>query len=163
MWIYRTINFYDGNNFENLSNIPGVISYPHLGTYLWAFFWKNSLINHEYTGRIFYIFSYCLSVILIVSQTKKDNLIKLILIFIFIFFSLDFYLLSGYQEYLVFSYLIFIFYFFKKFCEKKNILFLIPAILFSNAIIWIKNEASVFLLFFIIYLFFYNFFLKKKL
>jgi len=163
LWIYRTINFYDGNNFENLSNIPGVISYPHLGTYLWAFFWKNSLINHEYTGRIFYIFSYCLSVILIVSQTKKDNLIKLILIFIFIFFSLDFYLLSGYQEYLVFSYLIFIFYFFQKFCEKKNILFLIPAILFSNAIIWIKNEASVFLLFFIIYLFFYNFFLKKKI
>ena len=76
---------------------------------------------------------------------------------------MDFYLLSGYQEYLVFSYLIFIFYFFQKFCKKKNILYLIPTILFSNAIIWIKNEASVFLLFFIIYLFFYNFFLKKKI
>jgi hypothetical protein len=59
--------------------------------------------------------------------------------------------------------LIFIFYFFQKYCEKKNTYFLIPIILFSNAIIWIKNEASVFLLFFIIYLFFYNLFLKKKI
>ena len=38
IWIYRTVNFFSGNNFNNLSEIPGVISYPHLGSYIWAFF-----------------------------------------------------------------------------------------------------------------------------
>lgn len=163
LWIFRTINFYDGNNFENLSNVPGVVTYPHLGSYIWAFFWKNSFIDHEYTGRIFFIFSYCLSIVLIISQNKKDNLKKLILVSIFIFFSLDFYFFGGYQEYLIFSYLILIFYFYNKFYKTKYIPFLIPVILFSNSIIWIKNEASVFLLFFIFYFFFYEIFFKKKI
>ena len=38
IWIYRVKNFFFGNNFYNLAEIPGVISYPHLGTYIWSFF-----------------------------------------------------------------------------------------------------------------------------
>ena len=45
-WIYKTKNFYDGFDFSNLKNVPGVLSYPHLGTYGWALVWKNSLIDH---------------------------------------------------------------------------------------------------------------------
>ena len=45
IWIYRVKNFFFNNNFYNLSNIPGVISYPHLGTYIWSFFWKNSFFD----------------------------------------------------------------------------------------------------------------------
>ena len=71
IWIYRTINFFAGNNFNNLSEIPGVISYPHLGPYIWAFFWKNSFVNAEYSGRIFYIFCFCLSILLIVGLLKN--------------------------------------------------------------------------------------------
>ena len=52
-WIYKTINFFSGNSFNNLSEIPGMSTYPHLGSYMWAFFWKNSFINSEYVGRIF--------------------------------------------------------------------------------------------------------------
>ena len=45
-------------NFSNLSNVPGVVAYPHLGTYGWGLLWKNSLVDYEYTGRIFYIYIY---------------------------------------------------------------------------------------------------------
>ena len=58
LWIYRTLNFYEGFNFWNLKNVhDGSLAYPHLGTYGWALIWKNSLIDFEYTGRIFYIFT----------------------------------------------------------------------------------------------------------
>ena len=52
LWIFRTLNFYEGFNFWNLNNVhDGSLAYPHLGTYGWALIWKNSLINFEYTGR----------------------------------------------------------------------------------------------------------------
>ena len=41
-WIFKVLNFYNNNSFENLKNLPGVIEYPHIGTYLWAIFWKIS-------------------------------------------------------------------------------------------------------------------------
>ena len=147
VWIYKTINFYDGNNFSNLVNIPGIITYPHLGAFSWAFFWKNSFIDHEYTGRIFYIFCYTLAIILISVQNKKDVLSNFLIIFTFIILSSEFYLLGGYQEYLTFSLLVFIYYFINKFFLEKNKYLLIVALLFINAVIWIKNEAAIFVLF----------------
>ena len=148
------------NDFKNLSNIPGVISYPHLGTYIWAFFWKNSFFDAEYVGRIFYVFTYCLCILLII-DLKKIFLKKILLIFGFFIISLDYYLLSGYQEYLVFSILIFIFYFYLKYFEKKQIFFLIPIAFFINTIIWTKNEASFFVLFFFFFIF-YHFLINKN-
>ena len=160
LWIYKTINFLFENDFKNLSNIPGVISYPHLGTYIWAFFWKNSFFDAEYVGRIFYVFTYCLCILLII-DLKKIFLKKILLIFDFFIISLDYYLLSGYQEYLVFSILIFIFYFYLKYFEKKQIFFLIPIAFFINTIIWTKNEASFFVLFFFFFIF-YHFLINKN-
>tara|TARA_Y100000590_G_scaffold231598_1_gene260927 strand:- start:479 stop:1765 length:1287 start_codon:yes stop_codon:yes gene_type:complete len=160
LWIYKTINFLFENDFKNLSNIPGVISYPHLGTYIWAFFWKNSFFDAEYVGRIFYVFTYCLCILLII-DLKKIFLKKILLIFGFFIISLDYYLLSGYQEYLVFSILIFIFYFYLKYFEKKQIFFLIPIAFFINTIIWTKNEASFFVLFFFFFIF-YHFLINKN-
>ena len=162
IWIYRVKNFFYGNSFFNLSDIPGVLSYPHLGTYLWSFFWYNSFFEAEYTGRIFYIFSYSLSILIIINLTKDDFLKKLILALILITISLDYYLLSGYQEYLVFSYLIFIFYFYEKYLKYTKIIFLIPVGLFINAIIWIKNEATFFVLFFFLFVFFQHYINKLR-
>jgi len=163
IWIYRTINFFSGNNFNNLSEIPGVISYPHLGSYIWAFFWKNSFVNAEYSGRIFYIFCFCLSILLIFELQKNKLLNKILLISTSLIISLDYYLFGGYQEYLVFSILIFIFYFYFKYFNRKEKIFLVPIILFINAIIWIKNEASFFVLFFFLFIFVHHLISKNKI
>ena len=152
VWIYKVLNFYNSKSFLNLSNMPGDASYPYLGTYIWSFFWKNSFIDSEYVGRIFYVFCYCLSIFLIASSEKK-NLNICICITLFMFLTLDYYILSGYQEILVFSSLVFIFYFFDKYLEKKEISYLFPIILFANASLWFKNEALFFVLFFFIYAF----------
>ena len=163
IWIYRVKNFFFNNNFYNLSNIPGVISYPHLGTYIWSFFWKNNFFDAEYTGRIFYAFCYSLSILTIINFNQKELLKKIIITSIFYTISIDYYLFSGYQEYLVFSCLIFIFYFYKKYYNEQNVYFLIPIILFINSIIWIKNEAAFFILFFFIFVFFKNLIEKKNI
>ena len=163
IWIYRTINFFYENNFNNLSKIPGYIEYPHLGSYAWAFFWKNSFINSEYTGRIFFVFCYCLSIILIISSPKIILSKKILLISVFLLLTLDYYLLGGYQEYLVFSFLIFIFYFYFKYFFKKQKIFLIPIILFINTILWVKNEASVFVFFFFLFVIFHHLIEKNKI
>ena len=161
-WIYKTINFYSGNNFNNLSEIPGLITYPHLGSYMWAFFWKNSFINSEYVGRIFFVFCYCLSILLIVGLPKIKLSKRILLISSFVILTLDYYLFAGYQEYLVFSILIFIFYFYFKYFVQKQKIFLIPMIFFINAIIWVKNEASVFVLFFFLFVIFHHLIEKHK-
>ena len=163
LWIYRTINFFSENNFKNLSEIPGVITYPHLGTYVWSFFWKNSIIDAEYTGRIFYVFCYCLSIVLIFSKEKIKTITKILLISASIIFSLDYYLFSGYQEYLVFSILIFVFYFYFKYFEVKEKKFLVPIAFFINAIIWTKNEASFFIFFFFLFVFIHHWILRDKI
>ena len=163
LWIFKTINFYNENNFNNLSNIPGFITYPHLGTFIWAFIWKNSFIDHEYTGRIFYVFSYCLSLILVISEKKLELTHKLLLLIIFFIFSIDYYLLGGYQEYLVFSFLIFIFYFYHKYFIYSKSTYLIPVILFINAALWIKNEASIFVIFFLVYIASHHVLKKRKI
>jgi len=163
LWIYKTANFLFGNNFKNLSEIPGVISYPHLGTYIWAFFWKNSFFDAEYVGRIFYVFIYSLSILIIFDFKKKQFLKKILLVFVFFILSIDYFLLSGYQEYLVFSILIFIFYYYFKYYESRNIFFLIPIALFINTVIWIKNEASFFILFFFFFVFFHYLINKTKI
>ena len=163
LWIYRTVNFFSGNNFNNLSEIPGIISYPHLGSYIWAFFWKNSFVNAEYSGRIFYIFCFCLSILLIFELKKNKLLNKILLISTSLIISLDYYLFGGYQEYLVFSILIFIFYFYFKYFNRKEKIFLVPIILFINAILWIKNEASFFVLFFFLFIFVHHLISKNKI
>ena len=163
IWIYKTINFFSENNFNNLSKIPGYIEYPHLGSYLWAFFWNNSLIDSEYTGRIFFVFCYCLSILLIISSTKIILSKKILIISFFLLLTLDYYLLAGYQEYLVFSFLIFIFYFYFKYFVRKQKIFLVPVILFINAILWVKNEASIFVLFFFLFIIFHHLIEKNKI
>ena len=162
-WIYKTINFFSGNSFNNLSEIPGMSTYPHLGSYMWAFFWKNSFIDSEYVGRIFFVFCYCLSILLIVGPPKIKLSNKILLISGFIILTLDYYLFAGYQEYLVFSILIFIFYFYFKYFVQKQKIFLIPIIFFINAIIWIKNETSVYVLFFFLFVILHHLIEKHKI
>ena len=38
-WFLKALNFFQNQKFENLNDLP-VSDYPHLGTYIWSFFWK---------------------------------------------------------------------------------------------------------------------------
>ena len=154
-WIYKTKNFYDGFDFSNLKNVPGVLSYPHLGTYGWALVWKNSLIDHEYAGRIFYVYIYLASIFLIINIFNFKFLSKTIIAFLVILLTFDHGLFSGYQEPLMFSLIIVLFTLTKKASTFHKInIFHFFCILNANLILWIKNEGFVFLLIFLICLLF---------
>ena len=154
-WIYKTKNFYDGFDFSNLKNVPGVLSYPHLGTYGWALVWKNSLIDHEYAGRIFYVYIYLASIFLIINIFNFKFLSKTIIAFLVILLTFDRGLFSGYQEPLMFSLIIMLFILTKKASTFHKInIFHFFCILNANLILWVKNEGFVFLLIFLICLLF---------
>ena len=154
-WIYKTKNFYDGFDFSNLKNVPGVLSYPHLGTYGWALVWKNSLIDHEYAGRIFYVYIYLASIFLIINIFNFKFLSKTIIAFLVILLTFDHGLFSGYQEPLMFSLIIMLFTLTKKASTFHKInIFHFFCILNANLILWVKNEGFVFLLIFLICLLF---------
>ena len=60
-WIYKTKNFYYGYGINNLDKVS-FAEYPHLGTFIWSFFWKNSILKLEYFGRLFFCFFYLVSI-----------------------------------------------------------------------------------------------------
>ncbi len=147
-WIFKSINFKSGYSFKNLVNIPGVIEYPHLGTYLWAFTWKLSFIDNEYTGRIFFIFVYLISLFLVISEFKSKIIIKIFILFLILTISYDDILLSGYQEPLMFALCIIFVYLLKnKNFKNQNSLNLLFIFLCSNLILWTKNEGTIILIF----------------
>lgn len=154
IWIFKVNNFYNGNNYFFLFSEDFTHkNYPHLGSYAWAFFWKNSLIQKEYLGRLFYDYIYLLSIFILIDSFKKiSNFYKLIIVFIIItsaiYYQNEF---NGYQEYLLFSLLIFCGKLFliinsEKKLKYTNFLFF-GLILLTIIIPWIKNEGIFYSLF----------------
>ena len=60
-WYFKTLNFYQNENIENLKNFIAP-DYPHLGSYIWSLFWKYPLNINEFYGRIFYVAIYAVSI-----------------------------------------------------------------------------------------------------
>ncbi len=146
-WIYKASVYYHGGEYKDLVGLP-FDYYPHLGSYIWAFFWKNSLIQNEYLGRLFFIFIFLVAIFSLNSRfsEKFSDFEKFFFIFVIIYLSTNFFLFGGYQEYFLF----FIFFcfsnFFVKFFLGKNInssnYFPELLILFTtNTIMWIKQEG----------------------
>ena len=80
-WFFKAQNFFYNYNFFDLSGLKGNNNYyPHLGTLVWGFFWKNSFLQYEYLGRLFYIYIYLLSVFSICELISNQNKIKIILL-----------------------------------------------------------------------------------
>jgi hypothetical protein len=148
LWIFRAMNFYEGFSFWNFKNIhDGSLAYPHLGTYGWALVWKNSFIDYEYTGRIFYILIYLISIFSVIYKYYFGFLFSVILVFIFTTLTFDLALFSGYQEPLMFSLIIFIFLLGDKINKSNNLNLLHwMCILNANLILWIKNEGLAFII-----------------
>ena len=145
-WIHKATVYFQGGAYKNLSGLP-FDYYPHLGSYIWAFFWKNSLLQIEYSGRLFYIFIFLVSIFALKNKlTKKySEFEKIIIIFIIIFLSTNFFLFGGYQEYfLFFVFFTFSHFFIKFFYSNKINLYFIPEIfmiLITFCIMWIKQEG----------------------
>ena len=145
-WIYKSTVYFQGGGYKDLIGLP-FDYYPHLGSYIWAYFWKNSLLQIEYSGRLFFIFIFMLSIFTIGNQLNKNfsKFEKIILITIFICLTTNIYLFGGYQEYFIFFIFFSFSHFFKKFfILKKNaqsfhLEFLL--ILISNCMLWIKQEG----------------------
>ena len=166
-WYFKALNFFQNKNIENLKNFHND-DYPHLGTFIWAFFWKLPNGNYEYLGRIFYIFIYTLSIFSIVDCLKIKYLEKIIFAILSISLTYKYDLFSGTQDVLIFSFILFsgrfVYLFFDK-DFKGNINFLIIILLaLTNVLFWIKNEGIFYSLFILLSLLITNeISVKKKL
>lgn len=144
-WFLKARNFYQGGEYKDLYSLP-YNYYPHLGPYVWSYFWKNSFLDLEYFGRFFFIFIFLVSVFSACDQLspKFSNLQRNIITFFLIYLTTNLFLFGGYQEYLLF----FIFYTFVRFYlisslsnhSDRNI-FLIFLLLNTNLILWTKQEG----------------------
>lgn len=153
-WITKVNNFYlDKNYFSLFYEKTFLSNYPHLGSYSWAFFWKNSFLQKEYFGRLFYNYIYILSLFVLIDNFKILSSAKklFILLILIIFTYQQNFNLEGYQEYLMFALLIFCTKIFVLIIESKHsksygLFFLL--LLIMILIPWIKNEGVFYSLFF---------------
>lgn len=159
-WKLKANLFYNNRNYFDLFNedIP-FKQYPQLGAYTWAFFWKNSLMDNEYYGRLFFKYIYVVSLFVISNSIKNiSNFNRIIIVFCLILLSQDYdQILEGYQDYLIFSLLIFIGKLIQLFQSnsnnKTNILLFFIAI-GTLLLPWVKNEGFFYCMF-IVVIFFY--------
>lgn len=157
-WFLKTLNFYQNQDIYNLNKVPA-FDYPHLGSYMWSFFWKFPLNKFEYLGRIYYICLYVISIFSFFEIFKISNLQKIILIILTILTTYSLELFSGNQEVLVFSLVLLsakfsysIFSSQTKANEKNKIIFFLLFLL--NAASWIKMEGFFFIGFALFAIFF---------
>ena len=165
-WFNKVLSFYYNYPIDNLKNV-GNSWYPHLGSLLWAFYWKISFIEFNYSGRLFYAFFYLSSIFLLIDGLKINLTLKAIITILLIFLTYDYYLvLSGNQEILIFSLIALSMYCFHNLINKNShkIYQILTLILICNAMMWVKQEGVVFSLIIISTLIlFFNFDKKIKL
>ena len=151
-WYLKSLNFYQDLGIRNLYFLPKY-EYPHFGTFLWALFWKFNTIQHEYFGRLFYLFLYLLSIISFVEIFETNRKNKIIIFAIISIISFNHQNFFGNQDILVFSLVVFLSKYIYLIFEKKNDVLLnyILIFLISNIILWIKYESFIFVL--ILYIF----------
>ena len=77
--------------------------YPHLGSFIWSFFWQFPFGHYEYLGRIFYVFLYVLSVFSISNSLKLETYEKIIFSILLILLTYNYKLFSGLQDIVIFS------------------------------------------------------------
>jgi hypothetical protein len=145
-WLMKSKVFFDGGYIKNIKGVM-MDYYPHLGTYLWAFFWKNSYLQIEYFGRFLFIFLFIISFFSCFYNFQTyTGLKKSSLIIVLIYLSTDFMLFKGYQEYLLF----FTFYacsrifivFERSISNKQNnIIYLLLFGFVTNIFLWTKQEG----------------------
>ena len=141
-WIQKAQIDFQGGTFADIKNVD-FSYYPHFGTFLWGFFWKNSFLQLEYFGRLILPFFYLSGILFCISDLfkKEKLLLNVLLLLLIITLTLDYYLLGGYQDYyLFFELLIFskLFYIYQK---QNSILLFVLLFLDLVLILWTKQEG----------------------
>lgn len=164
-WLPKASTYFQGLGFTNV----GTYSYPHLGGFLWGYFWKNSYLEIEYLGRFFYVFFYILSIFSLINyleiRIKSKFLILVIFLFFIISLSYDRFLFGGYQDTLLFSLLVIISKFLYLIIVKNHKNLVIYFLYFITAFIccWIKQEGFVYFITLTFILIFFEKPIKKKI
>lgn len=145
-WLEKVVFFYNENKIQNFYILKIHPEYPHLGSYIWALFWKNSFVNHEYVGRLFCIYFYTISIFSLTNYLNQNSEKLKIFLIIFLFvITFEPYLLAGYQDYFLFSILvissrlIFLLNF-----NKINYRILLSIILSLALLMWFKDEGLIY-------------------
>ena len=165
IWFPRAINFYNDLNFTEVSNNARLPEYPFFGSLSWAFFWKLFFVDREYFGRIFYLLIFLISIFNFSDLLKTSIINKILFSIILILITYDYWHFRGFQEILIFSFLLIISkYLYLIICENRiKPEYLLIILITANLIIWTKNEGIIFSFFvYLILLFFSNFSLKIK-
>jgi hypothetical protein len=146
-WFYKTLNFYNQGTIKDLSFSHNP-QYPFLGSLLWAVFWKISFFTEEYSGRLLYVFLYCLSLFALAEKLKLKKIYKTIFFIILVMLSYNYVHFAGSQDILVFCLISYaaknIYEIINEENEKKLFFQIILIILICNALIWTKQEGSVY-------------------
>lgn len=140
-WYIKSLFYSQNQTFSELSNYTYNYFHPHFGSFLWGFFRNFSINDYEYTGRLFYVFFYLISIYFI-SKNIFKNKIHNMLVFLFLIVLTQKYLyFSGLQEILIFTTLIFISKFIFIFLENRKFIYLFYVLLCINLLIWFKSEG----------------------
>ena len=166
-WYLKALNFFQDQKLDNLKNFD-VAEYPHLGSYIWSFFWKFPLNSFEYLGRISYVFVYVLSIFSITECLKVHVFEKIIFAVLLISLTYSYEIFSGLQDVLLFSLILitakFSYYFYEKKFAFNHLQLIIILLGTVNIIFWVKNEG-IFYSLFLLFCFFItnNLILKNKI
>ena len=147
-WYYKAQNFFYEYNFFDLNETKGVKYYPHFGSLLWGFFWKTSYLEYEYFGRLIFVYIFLTSIFALCQLIKKNSFLEFLTISILVLICFDSFLTKGYQELLVFSFLIFVSISIYKYILEKKKLDLLICFICLNMLPWIKNEGYIYVLIF---------------
>lgn len=141
-WFYKVLNFNQGYGYANLNNLTWNI-YPHLGPYIWNFFWFTSSSEYEYSGRFFYVLAYLIPVFAMLTDLKNKAELTISFLLVIIIMHHDIFLFSGYQEYLIF-FMISTIPILLKLKNKNNIFIILTIIILSLSLLpWIKREGII--------------------
>ena len=87
-WFYKTQIFFQDGQISDFKKVPFPF-YPHLGPYVWSFFWKLSNSDYEYLGRFFYIILFLTSCLCLSNRIKNYQLRIIFFAGIVLFFNRD--------------------------------------------------------------------------
>lgn len=142
IWMEKTIPLVFDQNLTSLKNSPAP-ELPILFPIIWSFFWKFFDIQYEYTGRIFLIFFYLISLFLYADLFKTNIVKKLIILLIIIFITFRIEGFQGDLEVFIFSIILMSMrsLYLAIFEKDYSMINIINFILLINLLIWSSNEG----------------------
>lgn len=153
--------FIENQNLYDLDKFVYGTWHPHLGSYIWAFFWNLMPIKLEYFGRLSFVFIFCFSIFYVCYNDLRHKFIDNIIFILVILFFYEYGRFSGLQEILIFSFLAILSKYFSLIKDSNNIYYIFFIILGCNLLIWFKAEGIAYSTILILLLNFSNQISKK--